>query len=280
MTTRVRSGFLDFDWGQLHIRGDLQGSDKQPIVLLHQNPLSTFTYEQVLASLSEHFRPIAIDTPGFGLSSDPPETPTLATYAEIIHQATTMLGLQRPLLIGQHTGACIAVELALTHPDAVSGAALIGVPCVSPAVAETRLNAKHPFEITEDGAHLTYIWTRMQNEQYPGLLSKEIANRHVIDHLLAGPENYLHAYKAVYQYPIQKRLTQLSLTDIPVLLLSGSADCIKEFHDSTTEFLPEARTITFEGCSDFIMDEGPDRFGKEIADFAARTIHLESIAKG
>lgn len=264
---RVRSGFVDFPWGQVHIRGIQEDSGKPPVLLLHQNPLSSVTYERVLAPLAEKFRPIAVDTPGFGFSDSPGGPWKIGDYAKILHEVGQRLGMDRPMVVGQHTGACLAIELALAFPGSVRGLVLVGVPCVPPEVAKERLAAKQPYEIRDDGSHLSFIWHRMQFEQYPGQLPKELATRHVADHLLAGPENYLYAYQAVYSYPIQDRLRELHTSKTPVFLLSGSEDCIKHLHDQTSEFLPEARTRTLAGLSDFIMDEDPDAFVREVSQF-------------
>jgi len=267
MVQRIRSGFVDFPWGQVHVRGLLRDTGKPPVLLLHQTPLSAITYERVLAPLAEKFRPIAVDTPGFGFSDSPGGPWQMADYAEILHSVCEQLELNWPLVVGQHTGACLAIELSLRYPGSVRGLVLVGVPCVSPEVARERLAAKRKYEISDDGFHLSFIWHRMQFEQYPGPLPKELATRHVVDHLLAGPDNYLYAYRAVYTYPIQDRLRDLDAARLPVFLLAGSNDCIKHLHDQTTEFLPSARTRTLEGRSDFIMDEDPVAFVREVSMF-------------
>lgn len=264
---RVRSGFVDFPWGQVHVRGVQEDSGKPPVLLLHQTPLSSVTYERVLEPLAEKFRPIAVDTPGFGFSDSPGGSWTIGDYAEILHAVSGQLGFDRPLVVGQHTGACLAIEIALRFPGSVRGLVLVGVPCVSPELARQRLAAKRQYVISDDGSHLSFIWHRMQYEQYPGQLPKELATRHVADHLLAGPENYLHAYRAVYTYPIQDRLRDLHASQTPVFLLAGSKDCIKHLHDQSSEFLPTARTQTLAGRSDFIMDEDPAAFVSEVTQF-------------
>lgn len=280
MSEMVRSGYVDFPWGQVHVRGNSGAGCLPSILLLHQNPLSLVTYENVLGPLADHVRAVAVDTPGFGGSDAPGGTWNVPEYAVLMRDVAASLGMERPVVVGQHTGACLAIEMALQTPSAVSGLVLVGVPSVSPEVAASRLAAKHPFEVSADGSHLSHIWQRMQFEQYPGQLSPALATRHVVDHLLAGPDRYLHAYQAVYTYPIQERLTALAASGVPVLLLSGEFDCIKELHDSTSVLLPDAGSVTVPGCSDFIMDEDPDRFVREVTAFAQTLDSSGSPARG
>lgn len=267
----VRSGYVDFPWGQVHVRGNLADHTKPPVLLLHQNPLSLVTYENVLVPMAEHFRAVAVDTPGFGGSDAPGQEWTIEEYAGIVRELADRLGMTHPMLVGQHTGACLAIEAALQVPERFCGLVLIGVACVGSDAARARLEAKHPFTVAEDGSHLSYIWHRMQDEQYRGLLSKELATRHVVDHLLAGPQRYLYAYRAVYTYEIQKKLKNLDDSGIPVLLMSGEHDCIKQLHDSSQAYLPAARAVTLPGCSDFIMDEDPESFTASVVGFHTET---------
>lgn len=271
MNDQIRSGFLDFDWGQLHVRGNPSGNGPG-VLLLHQNPLSAVTYEEVLQPLAREHAVVALDTPGFGRSDEPsPDDWTVAEYARIVGEVADRLRLSPLVVVGQHTGACLAIELALQRPGRVTGLILIGVPCVPTERARERLAEKHPYEIAVDGSHLNFLWHRMQDVQYPGQLTPELATRHIADHLLAGPDRYLRAYRAVYTYPIQKRLHDLATSGVPVLLLSGEHDCIKSLHDDAQQFLPDAETVTIPRCSDFIMDEEPEVFSDIVSGFVRST---------
>ncbi len=265
MSAPIRSRYIDMPWGQIHVRGELEESDKPAVLLLHQNPLSIVTYEQVLRPMSAYCRPIAVDTPGFGMSDPPPERWSIEQYGKAIENLSNALRLKRPVLLGQHTGACISIDVALRTPDQVTALILIGVPCVTAEEAAARLSAKGQFTVADDGSHLQFLWERMQG-QYPGIDSA-IATRHIVDHLLAGPAQYLDAYRAVYTYPILDKLTELAKTSIPVLLLSGSGDCIKHLHDRTSEFLPDAALQTLDGLTDFAMDEDPAAFAAAVESF-------------
>ena len=65
-------GYLELPWGQVHYRraGD---PSAPPLVLLHQSPLSSATFEPALAALAARgVYAVAVDTPGFGMSDAAP----------------------------------------------------------------------------------------------------------------------------------------------------------------------------------------------------------------
>jgi len=136
--------------------------------------------------------------------------------------------------------------------------------------AAVRLEAKEGYVVADDGSHLQFLWERMQR-QYPGIGS-DMATRHNVDHVLAGPDQHLNAYRAVYTYPIENRLSRLAESSVPVFLLSGSGDCIKDIHDRTSRFLPQASVRTLDGLTDFAMDEDPRAFTEAVEIFLRERI--------
>jgi pimeloyl-ACP methyl ester carboxylesterase len=73
---------------------------------------------------------IAIDTPGYGNSDGPSEVITIEDYAAAIAEGLRGLGYgpNRPIdVLGLHTGALIAAELAIAEPRSVRRVVLSGV---------------------------------------------------------------------------------------------------------------------------------------------------------
>src|SRR3984893_7408693 len=67
-----------------------------------------------------------VDRPGFGYSDRPRGAMwTPARQADLIRQACARLGIERPVVVGHSFGTLVALALALDHPDAVSGLALL-----------------------------------------------------------------------------------------------------------------------------------------------------------
>ena len=91
-----------------------------PLVLLHQSPSSTRQFEAAFKPLvARGIRFIAIDTPGFGFSDPTPTLPRLEDWAPSIVAVLDHFGIAQADVLGHHTGALVATEVALQHPTRV-----------------------------------------------------------------------------------------------------------------------------------------------------------------
>lgn len=93
------------------------------ILLLHGFPTSSFMYRQIMQHLSERFRLIAPDLPGFGFTNSPPRGKfnyTFANLADAISTFTDAIGLKRFALMVFDYGAPVGFRLALRHPERIS----------------------------------------------------------------------------------------------------------------------------------------------------------------
>ena len=100
------------------------GSESAPVVvLLHGTPASSHMYRNLIPALSEHYRVIAPDYPGFG-HSDVPGTDefdyTFDTLADHVDALLEHLGAERYALYVQDYGAPVGWRLALRHPDRIA----------------------------------------------------------------------------------------------------------------------------------------------------------------
>jgi pimeloyl-ACP methyl ester carboxylesterase len=130
----IRHGYVDNRFGQLHYtRAVPAGSGPSrttPVVMLHQTVNSSIESRPLFAELARDRVVLAVDTPGFGSSDGPENLITIEAYATAIAEGLRALGYgpSRPIdVIGFHTGAVIAAELAIAEPAMVRRAALSGV---------------------------------------------------------------------------------------------------------------------------------------------------------
>ena len=80
----IRRGYLDFAWGQVHMRMAEADPALPLLLLLHQSPLSARNYDRLLPLLTPVCRPVAIDTPGYGGSDLPERQWEVADYAALV----------------------------------------------------------------------------------------------------------------------------------------------------------------------------------------------------
>jgi pimeloyl-ACP methyl ester carboxylesterase len=136
------------------------------VCLLHASPCSAKVLRLPQEVFGAHFTAFAFDTPGFGLSDllplDPPE---IEDFADGLADALTAMGVEQAATYGRHTGASIAVEFALRHPDRCPLALTDGFPVFTAKAAEDRL-ARYLVPIVPqwDGSHLVWLWYRYRDQ--------------------------------------------------------------------------------------------------------------------
>ena len=112
---RFDSHFLEVDGARVHYVDEGRG----PVFLgLHGNPTWSFLYRHIIDGLKDRFRCIALDYPGFGLSTAPPGYRyTVAEHARVLEGFVTRLGLEGITLMVQDWGGPIGLWVAARHPE-------------------------------------------------------------------------------------------------------------------------------------------------------------------
>jgi len=89
-----------------------RGGDGPPLVLLHGLGLTWRSWLPVLDALQAHHDVVALDLPGFGDSPPLREAPTPGALADAVARELDVLGLERPVVVGNSLGGWVALELA------------------------------------------------------------------------------------------------------------------------------------------------------------------------
>jgi pimeloyl-ACP methyl ester carboxylesterase len=215
--SRVERMFVTTRLGRIHAATAGAGF---PVLLLHQTPRSWDEYRDVLPLLGRDFRAIAMDTLGFGDSDAAPGDPSIELWAEAALALLDALGEPRAAVVGHHTGAVIAVEMAAVAPERVSALVLSACPFVDAA-----RRAKHhgmrvidDVEVRADGAHLTELWARRQPFYPEG--DTDLLRRFVVDALRSG-EMAAEGHRVVNRYRMEDRLGQIGC---PTLVIAPTGD--------------------------------------------------------
>ena len=109
------SRFVELDGNVVHYVDEGSG----PILLmLHGNPVWSFVYREVIAALRDRFRCIALDFPGFGLSTGVPGYRYLAQdHAALLVSFLDRLELSQLTLVGHSWGGPFGLYAAQQRPD-------------------------------------------------------------------------------------------------------------------------------------------------------------------
>ena len=119
---------------QLHYKTSGRPEGDGPVfVLLHGFGSSLYTWHEVLPALGDRGYAAAFDLPGFGLTERPrrgtwsrganPYSPD--TQVDLTIGFMDSLGIDSAVLVGNSSGATLATEVALAHPERVDGLVLL-----------------------------------------------------------------------------------------------------------------------------------------------------------
>jgi pimeloyl-ACP methyl ester carboxylesterase len=97
--------------------------DAPTLLLLHGFPSAGHMFRELIPALSDRFRLVAPDLPGFGQSDMPSRdgfSYTFARLAEVIERFTEVIGLARFSIYAFDYGAPTGFRLAVRHPERIS----------------------------------------------------------------------------------------------------------------------------------------------------------------
>lgn len=109
-----KSRFIEIDGHSVHYVDEGSGPT---LLFLHGNPTWSFLWRDVISALRRDFRCIALDYPGFGLSTAATGYRYLPEeHAEVVTAFVDALGLERVTLVGQDWGGPIGLAAAQRRP--------------------------------------------------------------------------------------------------------------------------------------------------------------------
>ncbi len=194
----------------------------------------------------------------------PPEPWSIELFATGVLDLCDDLGLDQVALVGHHTGAVVALEVAAAAPDRVRALVLSGMPFVD--ARRRRLVARRaPIDHVvpaPDGSHLRRLWSnrsRYYPADRPDLLDRLVRDAlGVLDHVEEG-------HLAVNRYRMEERI---GLVRAPTLALCGELD---EFSlpdlPKITAALPQARAAVLPGTGVPAVDHRPEQFAAAVRAF-------------
>jgi pimeloyl-ACP methyl ester carboxylesterase len=202
----------------IHIAVAGQG---RPILLLHQTPRSWNEFRSALPLIGTRYRAIAMDTVGFG-DSDPLAfgENSIEAWAACAIDLLDALELRAAAVVGHHTGAAVAIEMAAAYPSRIAAVVLSAPPYVDAARRAHRAGKPVIDEVTPhaDGGHLLALW-KMRQPDYPAG-DVDLLKDFMVDALKAGPMA-AEGHRVVSRYVME---TRLPLIRCPAQVIAPASD--------------------------------------------------------
>jgi pimeloyl-ACP methyl ester carboxylesterase len=264
-STKVKRAFADTPSGQIHYRTAGSGD---VVLMLHQTPRSSDEFLDVIPIFARKFRVVAMDTIGYGDSYKPlAESTRVEDFGKAAVQLLDELGIKQAHVVGHHTGAVIAVEIAAAYPERVKKLVLSACPYVDEERRTEILTrpSVDKVELKEDGSHLAEMW-QIRRAFYPKNRPDLLA-RFVIDALKAG-ENIDLGHKIVARYNVPQKLPWIKA---PALVMCGSDDpyALPDF-EKIAESIKRSEAVKVHGGMVPLVDQMPQEFSRIVMEFLGR----------
>ena len=190
-----------------------------PLILLHGNGESCDYFEHQIPCFSKDYRVIAIDTRGHGQSPRGEKPFTIKQFSEDLHDFMDAHNIEKAILLGFSDGGNIALTFALKYPERVERMILDGA---------------NLFPI---GVRPLYQWPIEIGYRIAKLFAKKSEKAKQNTEMLGLMVNEPHIEPS-----------QLAVLTMPVLVVAGTKDMIKESHTKLIySSLPNAQLAILEG---------------------------------
>jgi haloalkane dehalogenase len=277
------SRYAEIDGARVHYVDEGSGP---LLLLLHGNPTWSFVYRDLIRGLSDRYRCVAPDYPGFGLSRAAPGYGyTPAEHAAVIERLVLELDLGDATMMVQDWGGPIGFAAATRHPDRFSGF-VIGNSWAWPK--------------SDLG---TQFFSRLMGGPIGGFL---ILRRNVfVEKIIPGgvrrrklPEPVMDAYRGPFPDPDSRRPVHVfpreilgsrpflaeverglpALRDRPALIVWPTKDvAFREPERRRWESIfPEHRTVLLEGAGHYIQEDAPEEIVAAIRDWGVDSGQIRS----
>lgn len=258
-----------------------EGKGDQVVICIHGLGSYLPAWDKNIGALSDDYRMIAIDLPGYGKSSKGNYAFSMTYYAEVIKEFAEAKGFKKVTLAGHSMGGQIAMTAALLYPELVDKLIL-----VAPAGFEVFNKGEREWfrnVMTLDGVKLTtveqirtnlaYNFYRMPDDA-EFMFTDRVAMRHASDF-----DAYCYAVaesvRGMVDQPVYNFLPEIQHETlvlfgendnlIPNRFLNGGKT--EKYARDGASRLPNARLVMLKKTGHFAQYESYERVNKEIREF-------------
>ncbi len=233
------------------------------LVMLHGFALDSRMWRRQVEGLSDDFRLLTLDLPGFG-----PQAREVGEImpAEEVARAMDVTGLVRAHLVATSFGAAVAVDFALQHPKRVQSLSLI-----APILLGRRTGIEawqRCVTLTNEGDRATAVEVWLDDPLFEGIRADEETFEEIRQIVLDyGGAHWTGKVSSKWSDPDPaSRLKDLSM---PSLVLSGEGDLpsFMLMAEAYARGLPKVRREIIQGAGHHVMIERPDEVNAILRDF-------------
>ena len=237
-----------------------------PILLIMGLGYSSQLWHRTRPVLAQHFRTIALDNRGAGLSDAPPGPYSIATMASDAAAVLDAAGVTRAHIFGISMGGMIAQEFALQYP-ARTRSLILG--CTSPGgPSAIRADRKVADVLFARGM----TWAQAREAALPFIFDAATPHEKIEEDVrirqqcLPTPEGYMAQLQGILAWEAYSRLDQIGA---PTLVIHGVSDELVPPGNAQliAKRIPGAKLAMLSHASHLFLTDQTEAAHKEILDF-------------
>jgi len=245
----------------LHYQDTGPSKNVIPIVFLHGFGASLQTWDTWAQALSDDYRVISVDLPGFGLTGeDPSGIYTDQRSVEVLEAFLKELKIPKVVLVGNSMGGKFAWQFAARYPNQVSKLVLISPDGYASPGIEYGKKAKVPAIADLYRYFFSKTFLAMNLEPAyanPKTLNDALVNRYYDLMLAPGVRGAILA--RMQQTVLQDPVPSLASIQVPTLLIWGEKDAFIPISNSNDylKVMPNAKRVSLPNIGHLPQEEQP-----------------------
>ena len=237
------------------------------VVLLHGFAEDSTVWKHQVAHLSAHYRVIAPDWPGSGLS--PLGTPpSMEHFATLLHGLLAHASIERCCVIGHSMGGYAALAFAEAYPGLLAGLGLFHSTAYADSPEKIQLRRRSQDFMRASGTapfvrqSTPNLFASRYKEEHPEEVAALVERSGIIT-----PDALIGYYEAMIDRPDRTHI--LASTHVPVLFIGGVQDNAVPIADTLRQasLAPMTFLHLLEGVAHMGMWEAPAAAEKSLTDY-------------
>lgn len=242
-----------------------------PLVLVHGFTLDSSSWDDQIDAFAPSHRVIRYDLRGFG-QSPPPSAPY--THVDDLKALLDYLGIARAAILGLSMGGGIAIDFALTYPDAtqalIAAAPVLGGYRLAPELGAS-LGAVYK---TARSAGIAAAKEQWLAHPFFGPAQEQPAVAPALSRLVAAYTGWHWVNADPARSPERAAVERLEAIAAPTLVVVGEREVpgFRAVADVVATRVPGVRQVVLPGVGHLVNMEAPAQFNQAVLDFLFITV--------